>query len=498
MAYLISKDRKLCIIGGKLITDAGGAPCLCDGSVDPPDTCPAPCLLVVLSDIQQVIGGLDHPCYLSGGTVALHAAGFDGAYLIPVVGLGIYRASFPVSISTIQSSGVPGSPITRIGGTLTIQVSPGECENGVIDDYRSVSVGVSGGVVIDENGDVIPGADWAASVFSGSGDGLTSMGNPVDNEIVLTSDGCIQSDVLSVSHGGTATVFQPPQCTLPPVYYYAAACGDSADRIVVDLSTMPPEGASGCRYNDKLYIVTEEWTQDESPITVEWVVELCDTTPDEWPIALECAGSRTITFDPDSVGADTVTVVHEGVRYMPTSDVSTDAPVTVSGSTDPCPGEWFLAVRCGSLPNRTDFPNQPVFKYRVEPGMVAGEGSVVGHWSESEDPDTPGICRHTFFLRPTTTPTTPGNDFFERQIPGDCSTAIGGRTGDCVDGVRPVRYPSVERRPGGLGTMLKGTINTAARIATLGRVKQVKQCGKCKKREEALNRFGQRLSKGKE
>jgi len=411
--------------------------------------------------------------YSTGDNPNGYISSTNGAGLPGILG-GLWGANATFENGDVTRTFASGSEIT-LGGTFGV--------SGSLQGIESCNDSYS-------DGDSSATLDKRFGLSGGHSNATTSLTTGNGSVREMSGNSSVVNLFTNLGENGELPSFE--LCTDPRI---ARACNpETVPQVITYDRDLAPEWALSARNteNDELYALTLEISEDEPIEGLAYSTEECEGVVSF--VAIECGGERRIAFDPDSVSAESVTLLHEGVRYSPTDEVSADDPVSVTGSPDPCPGEWFIAVRCGSLPNDADFPDQPVFKYQVEPGMVAGEGTVIAHWTDGGDPGTPGVCRHTFFLRPTTTPTTPGSDFFERQIPGNCSTAIGGRSGECVDGTRPVRFPIIERRPGGLGTMLKGTINTAARIATLGRVKQVKQCSGCKNREDQLNQIGQSVA----
>lgn len=334
MAKLIVKDGKIQTLGGQLITDAGGAPCCCDGGTGG-DTCPAPCVVVVITDLQYVMGDTSHPCFINGGPVGQGIAGFTGAFLLNLDGPnGGYSGTFPVSYSFIQSAGTELFD-TFIGGEMSIVATVGECVNGVIDGFFAVSQSAIG-FSIDELGNIDFGVAGPGGFSGGSPDGQPiPLGQTITDDSGLDNFGC--TSLGGIIYGGRATVIQPPACTLPPIYYLAELCGDPSQTISIDLFTIPTQGAASCRYQGNLYRPTITPTGDD-PVDVVWGNELCDQPTASNPVARDCGGSgSTITFDPDDRPPNGVTIRVGPTIYVPTQELSDEPPTPGEWLNDPCP-----------------------------------------------------------------------------------------------------------------------------------------------------------------
>lgn len=323
----------------------------CCGNTQPPDPCPAPCVVVELDGIQANYGGVEHPCYVTGGVVARSSGGVSGIFLIPAIG-SVYSASFPISISAIQSEG-EGEYTRWIGGTMTITVSVGTCTNGVLDGYTSVSVSASLFAISPE--DVIDPGPYSTTIFTSSETSLKPMGAASDNALTIDGGGCVTVDVLNFHHSGVATVYQPKACTLDPVYYFAERCDDPSDRILVDLSTQPSGGAATCEYGGERYRLTNDWTQSGSPVSVSWSYEICPVVVSN-PIGRQCDDSSSVVaFDPDLRPVDGETFIFGGDRYLPTGEVMDMAASSVTWSTEPCPQLGKIGRRCDGQPGEVTY-----------------------------------------------------------------------------------------------------------------------------------------------
>lgn len=323
------------------MTHARGCCCNTD---DPPGPCPAPCVLVLISGLQYVVGGTDHPCYVGGGTVALsEPSGFVGAFLLENLAGDRYSGVFPASVTTIQSEGTVSAFTTRVGGDLHVSARVGACVNGVLEEYRDISAHVSGGWVIDPGGEPIP-SSWTGAVFQADmpDGGPAPMGSSVPSALTEFA-GCVTQSLLGVTHGGTGTVVQPASCTLPPVYYFAENCQDPADKIIVDLYTIPPGGASSCLYQGRRYKLTARTTLDGPPVAVAWELVFCSNDPPAGDnrIAVLCRGLDQIVYDPADIVTFSRTCVWEGRRYKLTAATTNQPALPVIFSSRNCQGFDF-------------------------------------------------------------------------------------------------------------------------------------------------------------
>lgn len=375
------------------------AHCCCN-QVDPPLNCPAPCIMVTLSGVQLLIGDESHPCWVAGGMVGSTMAGVNGTFILPLVsgvpgGLANYAADIPVIISGIQSEGTGSDSTTWASGVMNLSVDDVECVNGLITQYGSVGAvagtGGEGFTAFNPDGTNNGPVSGVGQIFTVSAAPPLMLGVGYQSHLQPSGD-CVNE--LTYMHGGVAVVSQPESCTLPPVYHYAVQCDDPTDRILVDLGTMPTEGATNCLYLAKLYRVIDEWTTSGSAVTVAWVLDRCPNTPSSL-IARRCDDpSATISFDPSTQTVDGVTILFGGDRFAPTAIASNQIPVAVTWSPVPCPPvAGQIARRCDGAPGEitydptTQIPGSLTMIYsnvRYFPTSIASnQPAVVVVWSAS-------------------------------------------------------------------------------------------------------------------
>jgi len=191
---------------------------------------------------------------------------------------------------------------------------------------------------------------------------------------------------------GTVLVFD--QCDVPQPRI-AVACDPQADpqEITYDAQTLPAWAVSMIEIETGLRYLPTNTPSTGSPITVVYEGEGCPEPPaDLWPVARECNGTRTVTFDPATRPADGVTFIVGTVRYRPTIVMSEEPPTAGVWSPDPCPPTDACAdlilndPRC-SLPQYRDCPQcvgfdvgdpQPEPDFDVqEGGTIPGLGDMV-------------------------------------------------------------------------------------------------------------------------
>jgi len=147
------------------------------------------------------------------------------------------------------------------------------------------------------------------------------------------------------------TVIEQSPCDAPSSRV-AVACDPQADpqEITYDPSTMPASAVSMVDTATGLRYLPTNTPSTGSPITVVYEGEGCPEPPaDVWPVAQECNGTRTLTFDPALRPADGVSFVVGPVRYRVTNLVREELPTPGTWSPDPCPSN-----PCGGL-----LPNDP-------------------------------------------------------------------------------------------------------------------------------------------
>lgn len=316
----------------------------CNCGTNPPNPCPAPCIAVDVSGIIPNFGGLEDPCYLSGGVVAVSSAGVNGEFIIEYN--GGYSATFPVSIAAIVSDGGETDYSRYIGGNMTIEVGVGACVNGVIESFTTVSIFVEL-FAIDSLGNYDEGP-YFSSIFSHPFGTEKQMGTSVENSNVRDSGGCVVPGLFAFHYDGLVTVRQPAECTLPPVYHFAQKCDDPQTRIIVDLTTQPNAGAATCLYSGERYRPTNDWTTKGSPVSVTWSNDICPLVQQN-PIGRACIDyDQVVAYDPTTQPAEANTFFYDSVQYYPTGETENLPASSVTWSTDECPGLNRIGRTCGN------------------------------------------------------------------------------------------------------------------------------------------------------
>lgn len=264
----------------------------------------------------------------------------------------------------------------------------------------------------------------------------------------------------------------------------ARRCDQPGDFITFDPATRPPDGVTMVVGESRYYPTLEPSLAP--PVDVEWSTSDCDQPP--MSIARHCETDAPIVFDPSTLDEPYETIIYNGEQYTPTFETSLDTPVPVEWSADPCPTDenWYKAILCDQPPDGVLITG---FRYQASI-LPAGDGAVM---VEYPLPLGGPNCKAIFAVQPTTQ-IADMSEFPGSQVFGDCAN-IGGVLSGCVsDPGDPSTRPEVpQSNTPGLGDRTKNAINKVARFATGGRVQEVKQCKGCKKRQGALNRFGERL-----
>lgn len=166
--------------------------------------------------------------------------------------------------------------------------------------------------------------------FSGDKDDFVNLSS-VDPSLVLD---------LSVFSTVVNSCFDPP-CNTPPFCaddvtetpQFALECGTGFNLITFDPASRPADGVT-MMYQDVRYEPIGV-DSDQPPVNVVWSPDPCEGVT--YKIAVECGGSQTITYDPDTRPQDGVTLLAGGVRYQPTDDDSDTPPTPAMWSPDSCP-----------------------------------------------------------------------------------------------------------------------------------------------------------------
>jgi len=396
MTHIIVKDGRVAVSGGRVVTSAGGAPCCCGGGgPDDDNTCDNGCSIRCDGpDCRVAATSLDISC------VSVDFGSINSIQVCPDYNstrewvVTIY--AFPTMIHVPRQLGVyfyTEFPI--LARTDHRQVSTGRIVNTYVHTSASIWLQVKHCTTPKISTVACPMASDIRVSGTGlnfsSGNEALKFGNPHANRISLgcrtNTGGDIYQTVL-----GSAVVQESAACGSPQTNYYARICGGE-DRITVDITQRP---ASDTRFNilyrGDIYVLTNE-VSDELSFAVTWTSEGCDEPPaDLWPIARECSGTRTLTFDPATRPADGVTFIVGTVRYRPTNVMSEEAPSSGTWSPDPCPPTDACAdlilndPRC-SLPQYRDCPQcvgfdvgdpqpEPDFDLQDD-GTIPGLGDMV-------------------------------------------------------------------------------------------------------------------------
>lgn len=286
MAKLIVKDRRLCIVNGRLVSDGDGAPCVCGGG-GPPDCAngiPTLCVRVDFSGISPMPGFSPALPFdnLIDGTVET-VAGVNRTFQYVDEGFG-----FATGTGLIVLVGEYQTPPTIRRFTLTdIRVEVGlSCCGDVIRIISvSMTAGLGGAVVFRWDAPIADDpCEWPVS------------GTAVANQ---TTPAGGSSGVYGVGQGGTATVTLTRACVpIPDTYALADPCEGGAS-ISVDLAGNV-NGLPGVEYQGARYRLTSEQTV-APPLPVTFIPEVCPVDP---PTADFAIAERCDPFDP--LGPDTV------------------------------------------------------------------------------------------------------------------------------------------------------------------------------------------------
>lgn len=347
MPKLIVKAGKVCTLGGKLVTDAEGAPCVCGGG-GPTYDCDnlPPCLNVRIDGIQVIPTcegfkwlGCQDEIYVS------EANGYTGRDFIvhQIDDLPIYYAEIPARLLMVDPC---DSAIFNLE-TDTILVS--------------VSLGCQDDRIVVSNF----GARWFRQTSGDFGISFwvfesTNRGTPYElGEVSLNDSGPVCGFIWKPFGGGSGSVTIPDQCH---DWRWADACEGATQpqSVAYDALTIIPGSSTLVNPdNDARYTLTERFAEDPGP-TPEYIYSTddCGGNP-TWPVAVACNGSGSISYDPATIAPGSVTLLWQGARYAPSATTTTQPPVPAVGSPDPCPQP---GDPCSVLVPNDPRCNQPEFR----------------------------------------------------------------------------------------------------------------------------------------
>ena len=276
MAKLIVKDRRLCIVNGRLVSDGDGAPCVCDGIpvCDDLTNLPGVCFRLSFEGI-----GINPDPYFGnppGGTT----------YLTDTV-VGANRA---VALHSLSPVGLfreePGLVLISWTGADPFEPNPFLFNNALT---FFMAVECLGDDIIIRQVDV--GTDTVgsgASIFSWQGSERLANGMLLANQIAGQDDPLGE---MRFGQGGTVTInaARAPIGTCiagAPQSHLAFKCSDPSVRIPVDIATRP-SGLFGVRYQGENYRLSGQ-TSDLPPVPVDWTSQACPPPPADFGIAEKC------------------------------------------------------------------------------------------------------------------------------------------------------------------------------------------------------------------
>lgn len=263
-------------------------------------------------------------------------------------------------------------------------------------------------------------------------------------------------------------------------YFIARSCDKSGLSITFDPAQLTPNHLT-MMFEGVRYYATGEPSGD-APVGVVGSTDRC---PDEiYLIARKCGTGEEISFDPSIIVDPYITLIHNDESYEPTTEITTDSPVEVTPSNEPCPssGEWFKTSRCAS---GAGAPGS-VYRYQVRDGMVPGEGAVRVIIQS-------GDCAVGFSAVPTTIPADM-TEAIGRQIGGDCRNQPGTSSGcddqpdDPIDPSGQALNAPTSGAPEGMSLFKWGTIVAQAIALITGGV--FSGCAGCKRRQAIMDKWG--------
>ena len=396
MTHIIVKDGRVAVSGGRVVTSAGGAPCCCGGG-GPDDDIPCPgeagyCLRV------ELVGFSAQGCVTEGYAattipVTVDELVVDGPLTVTprpsqselIRGKGFARYSHLYSDTTGTDTDISAAVFvsceTETGRPYLVNCSAsingggdtGTRLLGQANLFRAaITASIPGPrIYLDEGPVLIPNVYRDPDVYPD-----TACSAPGGAPLAATSSGSMRIELI---YDEVCDPQSADQLVL-------VACDGSGDEIIVDPDTNRGEPAAS--YQGRLWRPARRAAG--VPVEVEWVDQECEPA-DVWPIAQECNGTRSVTFDPATRPADGVTFIVGTVRYRPTNVMSEEAPSSGTWSPDPCttnPCDDLILndPRC-SLPQYRDCPQcvgfdvgdpqpEPDFDLQDD-GTIPGLGDMV-------------------------------------------------------------------------------------------------------------------------
>lgn len=465
--------------------------CSCCGDDPNPQNCPAPCLEVTLSGIQQLVGGRQSECWRLGGTPALYATPVNGTYLLNQTGgptSSSYEARIPVLYSDVQATGGGDPPPSTVstGGILVISAGDAHCENGIVTRVGFLNAFIE---IYDHYYD-----DTGQSTGNRDGRGvMTPSGGPFIPGSQYQNTLSMGCDFGNTHFGGQISFRQPPRCTLPPIYPVAENCINPELKINFDPASIGsnPGIVESLLYSGELYRQTDRRSED-SPVGVEFVSDRCEDLAPGYVLARSCQNQNVaITIDPKTLAPNDITCVYNKTRFRITDEPSDGSPVLVAGSTDDCssPGEDLRIAR------KCFFGDVTTIYDRAEAPSSARSGFWIGQkWELTNEPANGEPVPMVFapfdcFDLPDCNLVFGPNDPL-------CDTPQYSRCPKCFNGTQIDPRPgdsfelSTEDPPGifDFGDILKQAI----KFATLN---MLADCTGCERRRIILNKYGQILGR---
>jgi len=432
MAHLIVKDRKLCVVNGRLVTSADGAPCVCGGCASLPDN-----IKLTLSghfeltERNTVFDSLGNQV-----TTERHSVTFPELEITmsrSATGyFSLINCDAPMSgnISLIQNAASPFNEygaltdIVSVGvsvrpsfdpvapcklWTITVQCRGRYSDNfGNTDDlfafytahYYTLADDVVG--LHNQFGNGIPSGfcnqqfeqrPILGCIAGPSGGGVFEAESKSPPNC-YTEDPFQNDRLEETSHSGGWRVEieayeGPPICDANP-FTTALRCDGSGSELVVDLrdaiDSVPSSPAieiSTDVYD--LYQPTGNVTIGPADITL-WVAEVCEEQG--FAVYQNCADAGDeIAVDETNKPPSSLTAMIGPNRYFPTGGTTTDTPVAVVWSDDPCPSQDNLWRRC-------DDPSVYV-RLNLDASVLFMSRDSAGVWMV--DPNQPGReCRDIY------------------------------------------------------------------------------------------------------
>lgn len=285
MAKVITKNGKVCTVGGRIITDADGAPCVC-GDVPPDDTwgCDEPpptCLIVTLAGFQS--SGCED--FASGCGLPtenedmVSADGINGQYILRADEFGFFQHD-PIFVLVKMRGSFTGDEFVAYSEMF---INTGaNCLGGIDDEFQAV------GAEIDIAGQLC-GTNERIFLSESNRYPLSD----IQANIIVTD--CQSPATSHAISGGTVTVSALRDCpgSLPQTYI-ATKCGDGSVRITVDIEARPT-GMFYLDYQGDRYEITTEQSVDPA-VDAAWTDQECSDDPpigDRF-IAVRCSSSTTL------------------------------------------------------------------------------------------------------------------------------------------------------------------------------------------------------------